>query len=129
MDNIEEKKTSIFSKISNFIKRFFKPKQALPAPETVDDLESSAENISAEETTTSEAKKEFMAEIKAEPKEENPELLDLQQKFESNQIQLTQLSDEELLNLNNLYERQIDDLKKKLDNTKTEISMASYSAS
>jgi len=128
MDNIEEKKPGIFSKISNFIKRLFKTKQALPAPEIADNIEESVENISTEEVSTAEVKADFIAEIKAEPKKEDPELLDLQQKFESNQIKLTQLSDEELHNLNDLYERQIDDLKKKLDNTKTEISMANYSA-
>ena len=60
---------------------------------------------------------------KIQQQEESPELLNLQARFESNQIQLAELTDEELDSLNDLYQRQIDELKEKINKTKTQINI------
>ena len=108
---VKEKKEGFFSRMFNFIKRLFKPVEALPAPDVLTDEITDTENNNID-TISNET---FINELKVEPKVENPELLELQEKFESNQIELTELSDEDLSNLNDLYQRQIDDLRLKLD--------------
>lgn len=101
-----EEKQNIFLKFFGFIKRLFKSTQALPAPDILDD-----------DITTTDNKLDSINEITVEPQKEDTALLDLQQKFESNQISLAELSDEDLNNLNALYLRQIDDLNFQLNKT------------
>ena len=126
---------NIFSNFLNLIKKWFKPSKALPAPSTVTE-ETVTEEIAKDlanpeiidttetnETTTTEDRNIFVNNLKIKEQEESAELLDLQSKFESNQIQLTELTDEELDSLNDLYQRQIDALRQKINKTKTEINI------
>ncbi|MBR3163541.1 MAG: hypothetical protein IKF17_05540 [Clostridia bacterium] len=108
---------SIFSNLFNLIKKWFKPNKALPAPININ------EELNETAPVSSEDRDIFVNEIKVKKHEESQELLELQSKFESNQIQLTDLTDEELDNLNSLYQRQIDELKEKVNKTKSEINI------
>lgn len=116
----EEKKQGIFVKILGFIKRIFKSNPALPAPDVLD-IENTdnldVQNASQEgEIATSSNEVNIISELKVEPIQEDAALLDLQKKFECNQITLAELSDEDLNSLNDLYLRQIDDLNFQLNN-------------
>ena len=59
-------------------------------------------------------------------KEEDKKLIDLQRKYENNELDLAMLSDEEIDELDLLYKRQVDDLKKKLDHKKTQLNIMKY---
>lgn len=113
----EEKKHSIFYKIINFIKNIFKSDKALPAPdilnEEIPDINSVFDDANIQIDTQPESTE--ISEI--EHVQEDPKLLDLQSKFESNEIALSELSDENLNNLNSLYLRQIEELNKQLNIT------------
>ena len=107
-----EKKENIFTKFINFIKKIF----GNEVPKKI-----------AEQNTVVE---QHGLKIN---KEENQELLNLQEKYEKNEIELSEMSGEELHNLNLLYKRQITELEKKIDNKRTELNVAklrvdSYSA-
>ena len=54
------------------------------------------------------------------------ELLDLQKKYENNEITLYDLSQEQLYELNILYQRQIVKLKKQITDAQTEIKIVQY---
>ena len=54
------------------------------------------------------------------------ELLELQKKYESNQIGLSDLSQDQLYELNILYQRQITKLKKQIEEAQTEIKIVQY---
>ena len=117
---LQVRKESIFTRFVNFIKGIFgkKVEQEIPAPvETIEKKE---------------VKSNFFDEIRIY-KEENKELLDLQSKYENNEIDLCVMSNEEIHELNSLYKRQVSDLKKKLDDKKTQLAIMqnrikSYSA-
>lgn len=117
---LQVRKESIFTRFVNFIKGIFgkKVEQEIPAPvETIEKKE---------------VKSNFFDEIRIY-KEENKELLDLQSKYENNEIDLCVMSNEEIHELNSLYKRQVSDLKKKLDDKKTQLALMknrikSYSA-
>lgn len=116
-DFAEEKKQSMFNKIINFIKHIFKSDKALPAPdilnEEIPDINSVFDNSNIQIDTQPESTE--ISEI--EHVQKDPKLLDLQSKFESNEIALSVLSDEDLNNLNSLYLRQIEELNKQLNKT------------
>ena len=129
---------SIFTRFFESIKRWFRPSRALPAPTVINDVlnETIADSTSVTETendyqnvestsnfSPSVKRIELVNELKVQQQEERPELLDLQSRFESNQIQLAELTDEELDSLNDLYQRQIDELKEKINKTKTQINI------
>lgn len=117
---LQVRKESIFTRFVNFIKGIFgkKIEQEIPAPvETIEKKE---------------VKSNFFDEIRIY-KEENKKLLDLQSKYENNEIDLCVMSNEEIHELNSLYKRQVSDLKKKLDDKKTQLAIMkkrikSYSA-
>ena len=117
---LQVRKESIFTRFVNFIKGIFgkKVEQGIPAPvETIEKKD---------------VKSNFFGEIRIN-KEEDKELLELQSKYENNEIDLCVMSNEEIHELNSLYKRQVSDLKKKLDDKKTQLAIMknrikSYSA-
>lgn len=70
-------------------------------------------------------RKNFLNEIKVN-KQEDTELLKLQHKFENKEINLSMMSNEEIHNLNELYTRQLSELKRKIDNKKTELNITNH---
>ena len=124
----------MFSKIFDFIKRLFKPKVALPAPDIISEKTNTQvtndtvlntediESITVNSISTQDSI-ENTEEIKVEEKEESSELLELQNRFETNQVKIMDLTDEELTSLNDLYSRQTESLKKKIENINSEISI------
>lgn len=127
---------SIFSKFFEMVRKWFRPSRALPAAttfveESINDATDSNEvknavantSVTSEASTTSEDRINFVNEIKVKKMEATPELLDLQSKFESNQIELKDLTDEQLDDLNDLYQMQIEELRQKINSTKSEINI------
>lgn len=108
-----EKKYNIFTRFINFIKQMLKnesPKQ-IPAETEV--------------MTKQEPKSNFFDELRLY-KEENPTLLKLQNQYEKSEIDLCVMSNEQIHDLNSLYERQVSELKKKLNDKKTELSIMQH---
>ena len=92
------RKATILSKIVNFIKGLFRPKyKAINQHNPI--------STSLDENT------------------QDFELINLQDKFENNQIKLSELSDNQLQNLNNLYQNQIKVLKQTLNYKKIEMNI------
>ena len=104
--NLQVRKESVFTRFVNFIRGMFwkKIEQEVPAQ--------------LETTENNEIKSNFFDEIRVD-REENTKLIDLQRKYENNEIDLAMLSDEEIEELDLLYKRQVADLKEKLDDRKT----------
>ena len=114
---LQVRKENIFTRFINFFRKVFYKEQI--------NIEDTINN------RTDNTKNNFLYEIKIEH-EEDPNLINLQEQFENKEIDLASMSDEEVHNLNQLYKRQIEELKKKLENKKTEINivknrMQSYS--
>ncbi len=108
-----ENKDNILSKFVNFVKRLLGhdvPK-LISAPE--------------EEGVKQDSKSNFIDEIRIN-KKEDPELLKLQNHYENGKITLSEMSDEQLYELDLLYKRQVSELKKKLDDKKTELSIMQH---
>lgn len=108
---LQVKKESIFTKFVNFIKGLFGYKIAEETP--------------IQKTNVSEqahVKANFLEELRIE-KEEDPKLIELQNQFENKELDLCVMSNEQVESLNSLYKRQISDLKKKLDDKKTQLSI------
>ena len=59
-------------------------------------------------------------------KEENPTLLKLQNQYEKSEIDLCVMSNEQIHDLSSLYRRQVSELKKKLNDKKTELSIMQH---
>lgn len=127
---------SIFSRFFEMVRKWFRPSRALPAATTIVDesindatdsneVENTVANtsVTSEVSTTNEDRINFVNEIKVKKMEATPELLDLQSKFESNQIELKDLTDEQLDDLNDLYQMQIEELRQKINSTKSEINI------
>ena len=128
---------NIFTRFFESIKKWFRPSRALPAPTVINDemtnnfsdtasmleTENVNQNVEKMPNSSSIERIELINELKIQQQEESPELLNLQARFESNQIQLAELTDEELDSLNDLYQRQIDELKEKINKTKTQINI------
>lgn len=128
---------NIFTRFFESIKKWFRPSRALPAPTVINDemtnnfsdsasmleTEDVSQNVEKMSNSSSIERIELINELKIQQQEESPELLNLQARFESNQIQLAELTDEELDSLNDLYQRQIDELKEKINKTKTQINI------
>ena len=108
-------KDNIFSKFINMIKRIFTFNKALP--EANEDIQSI--NVNQENN-----KDVFKNDLKVDTFEESKVLLELQKKFQTNQIQLIDLTDQQLDDLSELYDRQIADLKKKIEEKEQEILLA-----
>lgn len=128
---------NIFTRFFESIKKWFRPSRALPAPTVINDemtnnfsdsasmleTEDVSQNVEKMSNSSSIERIELINELKIQQQEESPELLNLQARFESNQIQLAELTDEDLDSLNDLYQRQIDELKEKINKTKTQINI------
>lgn len=103
-------KESIFTRFVNFVKRIFEKKVQQEKPTFEETLENKG------------AKSNFFGELKVN-KEENKELLDLQSKYEKNEIDLCVMSNKEIHELNLLYKRQVSDLKRELNDKKRQLSI------
>ncbi|MGN1327780.1 MAG: hypothetical protein ACI4VQ_06890 [Clostridia bacterium] len=107
---LQVRKEGIFARFINFIKRISGQKLEQEIPSQVESIENK------------QIKSSFFNEIKIR-KEKNKELLDLQRKYQNNELDLAVLSDEEIDELDSLYKRQVSDLKRKLDNKKTQLAI------
>ena len=110
---LQVRKESIFTRFVNFIKGIFGKKVEQEIPTQVETIENR------------DVKSKFLGEIRIY-KEENKELLDLQSKYENKEIDLGAMSDEEIHELNLLYKKQVEELKKKIEDETTQISMLKY---
>lgn len=108
---LQVRKENILTKIVNFIKRkFFKSRK--------NQIIQESEQVNKKENPQS----DFIDRVRIY-KVEKSELLQLQRKFENNEIDFSGMSDKEVHELNSLYERQVSDLQKKLDDKKTEMGI------
>jgi len=110
---LQVRKESIFTRFVNFIKGIFGKKVEKEI------------SVQAEKIEEKDVKSDFLNEMRIY-KEENEELLDLQSKYENKEIDLGVMSDEEVHELNLLYKRQISDLKKNLEDKKTQLSIMKH---
>ena len=110
---LQVRKESIFTKFINFIKGIFAKKVKQEIPTKIETIENK------------DVKSNFLNNIRIY-KEENKELLELQSKYENKEIDLAVMSDEEVHELNLLYKRQISDLKKNLEDKKTQLSIMKH---
>lgn len=106
---LQVRKENIFAKFINFFRKVFYKEQI-----NIEEPVINAETINN--------KNNFLNEIKLEHKE-NATLINLQKQFENKEIELSSMSDEDIHNLNELYKKQISDLKKKLEDKKKEINI------
>ena len=108
---LQVRKETFLSRCIKFIKRLFKNKD---------------EDHKKQEEVTIIEKKEinfnFLNEIKLVKEEDKP-ILELQKKYENNEIDLSVMTDEEVHELNLLYKKQVAELKKKLESKKLEVKM------
>lgn len=133
-DYLIEKKDNIITKMINFFRNIFYKER--DSKTDINDVENDdkVENIKEIETqenieeNVSQRETEFLNYIRVN-KKEDPELIELQKKFENKEILMSELSDEELINLNELYQRQIDNMKRELENKKTKIGMLKFKLS
>ena len=105
---LQVRKENIFTKFINFFR-----KMLYKQPTNIEQPDITNEDINK--------KTDFLNSIKIE--QDDPYIIDLQNKFENKEIELSSLSDEEVHNLNLLYKKQIHDLKRKLEEKKTEINI------
>ena len=108
---MSEQKKSIYYKIINFFKNLFKNQK--------DD------NLLLNEATNNvydNPKSDFIDNLKVNKKEDES-LLELQYRFEKNDIDLLSISSEEINNLDKLYDRQIQELENKLNDKKINLAI------
>ena len=110
---LQVRRENIFTRFINFIKGIFGYK----AKEET--------SIQVEKVETKDLKSDFLNNIRIN-KQENEELISLQSKYENGEIKLSTLSDEEIDELDLLYKRQVGDLKKKLDDRKTQLNIIKH---
>ena len=113
-----EIKENIFTRFIKFIKKIFESEEPKQIP-------AKTEVMSKPEFVKQEPKSNFMNELRLN-KEENSSLLELQNQFEKNEIDLRVMSNEQIHDLNSLYKRQVSELKKKLNDKKTELSIMQH---
>lgn len=111
------KEESIFSKIVGFFKRLFGKEEVVVAP--------IVEQKISEEKKVSNRESDFLSYIQID-KKENPELMELQRKFEAKEILMSEMSNEQLIELTALYNRQTNELKREIENKKTRIGMLKF---
>ena len=100
---IEKKeKVNVFSKIKNFFKNLFSKKQVII--EEKDEIE---------EVTVDEPINDFRESIKMTEAEE-AQLLDLQKRYRRGKIAINDLTDEQIDALCDLYDKQIEEIKKSI---------------
>ncbi len=103
---------SIFYKIKTFFKRFFFKSEKLVKEERIEEVKIQNEN----NKTSS-----FLEDIKVKENKELKELLYLQKLFKMGRIKEKDLSKEERIGLEKLYNQQIYDLKKSINGYKNKI--------
>ena len=111
------KEESIFSKIVGFFKRLFGKEEVVVAPIVEEKI--------SEEKKVSNRESDFLSYIQID-KKENPELMELQRKFEAKEILMSEMSNEQLIELTALYNRQTNELKREIENKKTRIGMLKF---
>jgi len=99
---IEKKENTLFGKIKNFFKRLFKRKVEEVNVETDNEIDS-----------TIKENNEFKEYIKMTEDEET-QLLDLQRRYRRGEIAENDLTDDQIDALSNLYDKQIEELKKSI---------------
>ena len=112
------KEENIFSKIIGFFKKIFGKKEVVEAPIVEEKIEKEDKKINNRES-------EFLRYIQIN-KKEDPELLELQRKFEAKEILMREMTDEQLIELTALYKRQIEDINRDIENKKTRIGMLKF---
>lgn len=105
-----EKKESFFSKILNTIKSWFRKDKNIQEVK----LESKIEVESKNENET-ENKKEFLSNIKVEG---NSELISLKIKLENGNIKAIDLTDKQIDQLQEIYDREIEEKREKIKKLK-----------
>ena len=137
-----EKKENIFTKILNFLKYLFKKdtknnieKSDIYSNEIYKDENQSSnynnyisESTSKKEEYTTKYESDFLNYLRVDNRE-NPELLELQRRFESKEILMSEMSEKDLIRLNDLYNRQINNMKRDLENKKTKVGMLKFKLS
>lgn len=102
---IEIEKESFFSKIKNFFKGLFGKKEILVPVEEV--------HI---ESAPSPSQIDLMRDKFKEEQEKNTRLIEIQEKYENGDYDLSMLTDDEMIDLMYLYHCQINDYRKKREN-------------
>ena len=137
-----EKKENIFTKILKFLKNLFKKdtknnieKSDIYSNEIYKDENQSSnynnsisESTSKEEEYTTKYESDFLNYLRVDNRE-NPELLELQRRFESKEILMSEMSEKDLIRLNDLYNRPINNMKRDLENKKTKVGMLKFKLS
>ena len=137
-----EKKENIFTKILNFLKNLFKKdtknnieKSDIYSNEIYKNANQSSnynnyisESTSKKEEYTTKYESDFLNYLRVDNRE-NPELLELQRRFESKEILMSEMSEKDLIRLNDLYNRQITKMKNDLENKKTKVGMLKFKLS
>lgn len=137
-----EKKENIFTKILNFLKNLFKKdtknnieKSDIYSNEIYKNENQSSnynnyisESTSKKEEYTTKYESDFLNYLRVDNRE-NPELLELQRRFESKEILMSEMSEKDLIRLNDLYNRQINNMKRDLENKKTKVGMLKFKLS
>ena len=105
--NLVVKKEGFFTKIINKIKELFGKKQM---KENVQEINQKEESIKEYESEN--MKKDFGKNIKVEA---NSEILSLKIKFENEEIKAIDLTDEQIDELQKIYDKEIEEKKKKIE--------------
>ena len=102
---------SFFYKIKTFIKKIFNKKDC-----NINNVEPVDESLKSKDNR----KQKFMVEVK-KIEDEETKLLKLQEKFHNGEIKEENLTESQYKALNDLYDRQIDNLKKSIEIKKQKI--------
>lgn len=130
-DYLVERKESIFTKIFKFLRNLFKrnnQEDNIDNNEEIIRKNPEIDNNLKSENSSDEYDSEFLAYLRIDKREE-PELLELQRKFENKEILMSDMSDIDLIRLNDLYNRQITKMKNDLENKKTKVGMLKFKLS
>lgn len=130
-DYLVERKESIFTKIFKFLRNLFKrnnQEDNIDNNEEIIEKNQEIDNNLKSENSSDEYDSEFLAYLRIDKREE-PELLELQRKFENKEILMSDMSDIDLIRLNDLYNRQITKMKNDLENKKTKVGMLKFKLS
>ena len=108
-----EKKESFFSKVKNFFKGLFKKKVKETTNETVND-----------ETTSVTENNSFKDDIKVveEEQSEDMKIIELQRRYRRGEIAESDLTKEQIEDLSDLYDRQIEALRKVIEEKEQQIA-------
>lgn len=130
-DYLVERKESIFTKIFKFLRNLFKrnnQEDNIDNNKEIIEKNPEIDNNLKSKNSIDEYDSEFLAYLRIDKREE-PELLELQRKFENKEILMSDMSDIDLIRLNDLYNRQINNMKRDLENKKTKVGMLKFKLS